>query len=677
MEAKQAQEKIQELSEKLRQCQYEYYILSRPSVSDLEYDRLFDELQALESEFPDLAQEDSPTKRVGSDLSQDFPAKKHSIPVLSLDKCYELSELRAWMEKSVKNAEQALSFFIEEKIDGASIVLYYQKGRLESALTRGNGEVGNDVTGNVKTIGSVPLRLSDPVDLVVRGEIFLPQKYFDQINASMEVPYANPRNLASGTLRRIKSSEVARVPLDMFAYEGFFSETPASHVEVLARLKAYGFKLNPHSGYLGSDAESARQALGDGLFTGSFDDLGLYIEESKTRRAALEYDIDGLVCKVNEMSARESLGYTGHHPRWAMAFKFESPQGVTRVKKIDLQVGRTGRITPVARVEPVLISGSTITNITLHNQDYINALELGEGDEVIVSKRGDVIPSCERVVEHFAPEIWTLPPQCPSCGSSLVVKGAHHFCENPHCEAQLKGRLFFFAAKGQMDIENLGPETLNYLFDQGHVRRPADIFTFDFHRLEGEAGFGEKRVDSIRKGIEKARERPFQRLLPSLGIPDLGPKAAELLIEEGINSLDKLLEVVRQNQLQRLVDIPGIGEKTAQRIIDEFANPRLLEELEALRQAGLQMEASTALVDSGLNPVFQGQSWCVTGSFEAFKPRDLAAEEIKKRGGKVVSAVSSKTTHLLAGENAGSKLAKARSLGVQVVSEVDFLEMLK
>ena len=392
-------ERSKELSRLLTEYQKAYYVQGRPLVSDLEYDRLFDELLLLESQHPDIRTPDSPTQRVGSDLTSDFPEVQHTIPVLSLDKAYSDSEILSWISKTIKNTGENLSFVLEEKLDGFSIVLYYEKGLLSRAVTRGNGFVGNDVTANVKTIYSVPLRLNESVDIAVRGEVFLKKAEFEKINATLTEPYANPRNLAAGTIRRNKSSETAQVPLSIYVYEGFWSEPEnlTDHIQILSRLKALGFPVDPHISYFCRTKEEAELRLGQaGLEgeAGSFDDIPAAIADRTGTRASLPYEIDGLVVKVNELATREDLGYTEHHPRWAIAYKFEAPQAQTQVLDIDVQVGRTGRVTPMARIRETQLSGSTIRNITLHNQDYVNELELAIGDTVSISKRSAPTAFC-------------------------------------------------------------------------------------------------------------------------------------------------------------------------------------------------------------------------------------------------------------------------------------------
>jgi DNA ligase (NAD+) len=679
LKPEQAKQEIDELCERLNRYQYEYHVLSRPSISDREYDRLFDRLLELERAFPQGRRADSPTQRVGSDLTHELPEVRHTIPVLSLDKAYTAEDLEAWIVKTNKNADQALSYAVEEKIDGASIVLYYEEGVLSRAVTRGNGIVGNDVTPNVKTIRAVPLRLGRPETIAVRGEIFLPRSLFERINSEQETPYANPRNLAAGTLRRVKSAEVAAVPLDIFVYEGHFSPPPRTHIEVLEQLEELGFKLNPDTAFFSGRYDPAKiRKRHPAWSVGEPAEISRYLELARKRRLERDYEIDGLVVKVNELAARESLGFTGHHPRWAIAFKFEAPEAESVVENIEVQVGRTGRITPVARMKPVLLSGSTISNATLHNQDYVDLLELAVGDRVSVSKRGDVIPAVERVVEknELGNTTWKMPKSCPSCGGELVRRGAHQFCPNPSCPDQVRGRIRFFVGRNQMDIENLGPETLDLLIDRGLVRDVQDLYAFDPAVLLELPGFGEKKVQLIREGLAKSKQRSYRNVLVSLGIPDIGQKAVELLAEGGYRDIDSLLTAAEQMDPEAFTRIHGIGEKIARTLIEELNHPVVRRRIEALEAAGLSFSEEVPADRERLTQSFSAQTWCVTGSFEHFKPRELAMEEVKRRGGRVTSSVTSKTTHLLAGPGGGSKLDKARELGVRVVDEAEFLEML-
>ncbi len=677
MNKRELAEEIRKLSDLLSLYQNEYYIKNKPLVSDLEYDRLFDRLLALEKENPELVLPDSPSVRVGSDLSNDIPEVAHTIPVLSLDKGYTVENIKEWMDKTVLRAGCPLSFVVEEKIDGVSIVLYYQNGVLNLAATRGNGSVGNDITANVRTIKSVPLRLTEAVDIVVRGEIFLPPAEFKKLNSKLEVPFANPRNLTSGTLRRKRSIDVASIPLDIFIYEGFSDTGELDHVEILRYLKKLGFKVSDKIGVFSESSDYLSDIPAE-WFKGKFDSLSVYVENQISARKDLSYEIDGLVIKVNETAVREALGFTGHHPRWAIAYKFESPEGITIIRGIDIQVGRTGRITPMARVEAVLIGGSTISNVTLHNQDYINLLELAIGDTVTVSKRGDVIPAVERVIDknEEGNSIWQIPSECPSCGVPLVIKGAHHFCVNTDCPAQIKGRIFFFLGRDQMDIDSFGPETAEFLINQGHIKGIADIYNFDYNKLEGATGFGLKKIALLSGGVVKSIGQPYHRVLASLGIPEVGKKVAELLIDTGYRDVDDLIQIAADRDVEKLKAIKGIGERIAETIVDEFSSPSVMKLIDDLKNSGLNFREEAGEEDSFVQ-VFDGQTWCITGSFENFKPRSLAGDEIKKRGGRTTASVTGKTTHLLAGESAGSKLAKAESLGTTVVTEKIFMEMLK
>lgn len=679
------QSRARELHRLLTEYQRAYYVDGRPLVSDLEYDRLFDELSRIEAEHPETRTPDSPTQRVGSDLSSDFPEIEHTIPVLSLDKAYSNTEILSWIGKTTKNTGENLSFVLEEKLDGFSIVLYYEKGLLDRAVTRGNGFVGNDVTPNVKTIYSVPLRLTEPVDIAVRGEVFLKKAEFERINATLTEPYANPRNLAAGTIRRNKSSETAQVPLSIYVYEGFWADTPGltDHLQILSRLKKLGFPVDSHLSFFCRTEEEARRKLQEAELegrTGSFGDIPQAISDYTSARSDLPYEIDGLVVKVNELSTREDLGYTEHHPRWAIAYKFEAPQAQTQVLDIDVQVGRTGRITPMARIRETLLSGSTIRNITLHNQDYVDELELAIGDTVAISKRGDVIPAVENVLEKndTGNTTWRMPEACPVCGARIIRRGAHHFCPNYDCPAQAKGRLSFFCAKGQMDMEGLGPRTIEILYDNGFVKSIGELYTFDFNRMKGLKGFGGtegKTIENIKTSILQSRKTPFRNVLVSLGIPEFGKKAVDLVCDDGIDSMDKLLEIADRHDEERLSTIKGIGPITANLIIDGLNSETTRKLIDELRKAGLRMEDEKQ-APSELEQIFQGQSWCVTGTFENFNPRSKAMDEIKKRGGTEVSGVSKKTSCLLAGSGAGSKLDKAREFGVRIVTEDEFLKMI-
>ena len=682
-------EEMKALAEKLKIYQDTYYKEGKSLVSDQEYDRLTDRLIALEKEFPDYAAPDSPTRRVGSDLTNDFPEVTHSIPVLSLDKAYDRESVLDFFSRSIDKEGGALSFAAEEKIDGISMVLYYEDGLLVRAVTRGNGSVGNDVTPNIMTITSIPLSLPESLDIAVRGEVYLPKKEFEKVNATLpeDERAANPRNLAAGTVRRQKSQDAARIPLDMYCYEGFWldkDQTPKDHLHILKKLSDLGFRINPDFAFFASSRKEAEEKMKDAGLPGKaygFSELQSYLDEMTEKRPQLDHEIDGLVFKINELDVREKFGYTEHHPRWAIAYKFESPQAESVLEAITVQVGRTGRITPVAEIAPVALGGSTIRRATLHNQEYINSLELAIGDKVSITKRGDVIPAVEEVVEknEVGNTTYSIPLKCPCCNSPLVHKGVHLFCPNYDCPDQAKGRLSFFASRDQMDIESLGPKTVELLWNNGILSRVEDIYTADYSKaLEMKIpGIGEKTVEALKRSVEESKDRSYRTVLASLGIPDVGKKTAQILSEGGFDSLEKLIVAAAAGRLEPFLGIKGLGEETAKTIIEAFSDPNLLKTVHALSSLGLHVSEDMDRKDeANLPQTFSGEVWCVTGSFENFNPRQKALAEIEKRGGRTVSSVTGKTTHLLAGKGGGSKRADAEKLGVRIITEDEFLSLL-
>lgn len=680
-------EEMQSLTERLRLYQDTYYKEGKSLVTDSEYDRLTDRLMSLEKEHPEYASPSSPTRRVGSDLTADFPEVEHTIPVLSLDKAYSKDEVLSFFSRSIEKEGGELSFVAEEKIDGISMVLYYEDGILTRAVTRGNGAVGNDVTPNIVTIPSIPLELPEKIDLAVRGEVYLPKAEFERVNSALpeDERAANPRNLAAGTVRRQKSSEAARVPLDMYCYEGFWSDqslTPSDHLHILKKLRDLGFRINPDFAYIAGTVEEAEKGLRDaGLEEGraySFSSLSEYIELMTEKRPSLDHEIDGLVFKINELDVREKFGYTVHHPRWAIAYKFESPRAESKLKAVTCQVGRTGRITPVAEIEAVHIGGSTVRRATLHNQEYIDELELSIGDTVSITKRGDVIPAVEEVIEknEEGNTTYRLPSLCPCCQTPLVKKGAHLFCPNYNCPDQAKGRLSFFSSRDQMDIETLGPKTIDVLYEMNILRDVEDIYTADYTKAIG-PGIGEKTVDAIIESVGKSKDQPYRTVLASLGIPEIGKKSAEILISGGFDSIDRIIEKAVTGDTSAFTSIKGMGEETALNIIKTFKDENFMKMVLSLRSHGLHFSLDMDRKDEeNLAQIFAGEVWCVTGSFEHFNPRSKAMDEVEKRGGRTVSSVTGKTTHLLAGKGGGSKMADALKNGVKIVSEEEFLSLL-
>lgn len=627
-----------ELKEKLVKAQDAYYA-GKPFLIDTEYDALYDYVRELDPECPEV-------NRVGGALINTFEEIQHTIPMLSLDKMYEVDQIKDFVSKL--NTEVVL----EPKIDGISIVLYYKQGKLYRAVTRGNGMVGNDVTENIKMIRDIPQKLTRDIDIAVRGEIYLPKAELQRINAESDIQYANCRNLTAGLIRHKHPAKLAGIKLSIFVYEGYYANSPSTHVEILKDLDELGFIVNHYE-------------------LTSVKDMDFAIWRLTDARALLPYDIDGLVFKVNNIAERDKLGFTRHHPRWAMAFKFESPQATSKVLKIDVQVGRTGRITPVARITPTLLAGSTISNITLHNQGYIDTLELAVGDIVAISKRGDVIPAIEEVLEKNGNPVYKMPRVCPSCGCDLVEDGAHLFCKNWACEEKHLGNLIFFCGKNQMDINGLGAGTITYIYNLCKDRNNGDgyrfnycddIYTFDYTLLLGEEGFGEKKVQNIIEGVEASRTKKVSVVLASLGLEGLGHKTSKLLVNH-FNSLDEIMHLKAKD----ITAIQGIGEITAKQI--EKSLYQLGTPLIAL------LKEQLTLVYDKEDTVQNAKTYCITGVFDVSR-KDIK-ELIVSNGGKVVSSVSSKLDYLVCGDKAGSKKAKAEKLGISIINYRELLDILR
>jgi len=670
--------KVEEVSAKLLKYQYHYYVLADPIVSDNEYDRIFDQLLDLEKKHPELSMKNSPTKRVGSDLNNTFAEMEHSVSVLSLDKEYTGEGIAKWVDKISAAGNMKAEYVVEEKLDGASIVLYYKKGILETALTRGDGIRGNVVTENVRTIGQIPLVLPEKIDIAVRGEIFIKKSEFEKFNKKFENKYSNPRNLAAGSLRNLKSSTVADVPLNMFAYEGYY-KGGKGHVEILSDLRTFNFPVNKNLGLFSGDQSFLAIIKNKlpGINTGPVDKIFDYIKAQTKKRENLDYEIDGLVIKVNGIDLREDLGETSHHPRWAIAYKFDSPAAETKLEDVVIQIGRNGRVSPVAILSPVQIAGSIVARATLHNQEYIDILELGIGDKVSISKRGDIIPAVEKVIEKDLdnPSIYKIRPDCPFCGTLFVKDGAHHFCRNEECPERIRRAIVFFVAKGQMDIDTLGEKTIEFLLKKGFIKCIPDIYSFDYSKLLGEEGFKEKKIDNIRNSIEESKGNSFATVFTSLGFAGIGKVAVADLIKYGFDSFEKIRETTETGNIEAFSDIPGFGDITARFLIEHFSDKDNLKLIDDLANAGLKVKADKK-EGPEIEQIFTGETWVITGSFENFKPRVIAAEEIEKRGGKVANIVTSKTTYLLAGESAGSKLDKANKLKIKIINEKEFTKML-
>ncbi len=669
------QTKIDDLTDTISQAEKAYYVDSKPIMSDHDFDTLFNQLVELEKQYPQFKHSLSPTSRIGSDLDSKSSEKEHTIPVLSLDKCYSIEELNNWVSKNSIQFPGQIDLVVEPKIDGAGVVLYYNNGELSYALTRGNGFLGNDITDNIKTIKSVPLTIDYKGELAIRGEVYIEKEDFKNFNTNeKDSEYANPRNLASGSIRRLKSSETRGVPLKLFVYEGYIKEELfKSHIDNLMFLKQNGFRVNLNCGFF-SDSNNAQLLNFENSITGKLSDYGDFIKHFAEIRNSLRYEIDGLVIKINNLAIREELGFTRHHPRWAIAFKFDAILAETVVNDITVQIGRGGRVTPVAILEPVLLSGSTISRATLHNQDYINTLGLNCGDRVAISKRGDVIPAVEKVIEKIGSiDPFKMPETCPECHSVLVYDGAHLFCENIECPKRMLGTMQFFVSRSQMDIESLGDKTLEFLFAKGMIRTIPDIYIFDYNALNGMDGFGDKKVSNIIDAVSNSKKKSFITVLSSLGLKDIGEKTAELLIKE-YHNVDAIIEAAKKNDSTIFSSIFGIGEGIALSVIKHFTNKQVIEMINTLKNCGLQFQSEVVINNE--TQFLSGTKWVVTGSFEHFKPRDIASEKIKLFGGEIVGAVSTKTNFLLCGSDAGSKLDKAKSLGIRIIEEEEFISII-
>lgn len=660
-------DRMRSLETEIRRHQQLYYQKNQPEISDREFDRLFTELQKLETKYPADASPESPTLVVGSDLDNEFPKFQHTIPVLSLGNTYSPEEALEWSEKQAAPHETTVG--VQWKVDGATLVLYYEAGRLVRAVTRGTGQVGDEVTANALTIPDVPRKLKGNVTVAVRGEVYMTFADFAEFNESIGWVYANPRNLAAGTLKHKKPSEVSKRPLRWVAFEGHFPREVlrenklTTDEAVLKKLKKLGLPVSPDNRFV----KVAK--------------LKATIAEFTDGKETVPMPVDGLVLKINDLETRERLGFTANNPRWATSLKFEPELGQTTVEDIELQVGRTGRVTPRARLAPVKLAGTTVTYATLHNADYIKKLGVRIGSLVKVSKRGEIIPAVEEVVDPGKGRAYRFPKKCPACKTGLKREedAVDWMCPNPECPEKQLNRLAFFAGRKQMDIAGLGERVMEILFQQGYVRRVPDIYGLHTHRAELETieGFGEKSVSILLDGIEASKKREFRYVLPSLGLREVATHVTGILITEGYDSIERILALAgSENAEEILAEMDGVGPRTAEAVLEQFQDAEILELIAELKDAGLQMAAPKRKAGRQLPQIFADQSWCVTGSFMEFRPRDIAMEEVRARGGRIVTGVSSKTTHLLAGDGAGSKLAKAEKLDVKVVSENEFLKMI-
>jgi DNA ligase (NAD+) len=658
-------ERIEQLRAEIRRHDYLYYVLNKPQISDQQYDKLFAELKSLEQQHPELVAADSPTQRVSERPLEGFATVRHAIAMLSIDNTYSPEELRAFDERIAKGLESRdYDYIVELKIDGLAISLRYEKGVLAIGATRGDGTTGDDVTHNIRTIKAIPLRLTGDVPdvLEVRGEVYMPTKSFIALNKQREKAgealFANPRNAAAGSLKLLDSRITAKRNLSFFAYAtGEMSEPLAKvHYETLQAFKKLGLPVNPHI----KKAKNIDEVI------------EICIEWDKKRKK-LEYQIDGMVVKVNNLAQREILGYTGRSPRWCISYKFAAEQAETKVESIEVQVGKGGTLTPVANLTPVLLAGTTVKRASLHNFDQIERLDVRVGDTVIIEKAGEIIPQVVEVKKEHRPKGTKPvepPTKCPNCGGEVKkdAEGVFLRCINPHCLGQLKQRLRFFAGRGQMDIGHLGEALIDQLVDAGLVKNFADIYKLTKDDLLQLERMADKSAQNVIDSIDASKRRPLWRLVAGLGIRHIGTQTAQD-IANYFGSLDALMNA-GQNELDA---IEQIGEKVAQSIYEFFHNERNIAVIKGLLAAGVKPESPVKTKPKGK---LAGKTIVVTGTLQNFT-RQQIEETIRKAGAKASSSVSKNTDYVLAGENSGSKLDKALKLGVEVINEKQFLTMIE
>ena len=662
-----AKQRLEELREKINEQNYRYYVLDDPLISDAEYDRLFRKLEALENEHPELVSSDSPTQRVGAAPADGFETVEHRVPMLSLGNAFSDEEVQEFDQRVRSSLDlESVTYLAEPKLDGLAITLRYEDGELVLGATRGDGQKGENVTGNVRTIQSIPLRLRGkdiPDELEVRGEVIMSRSGFDALNRRLaeagEKQFVNPRNAAAGSLRQLDPRVTAKRPLRFYCY-GTASEEgiPASQSGALDRLKSLGLPVS---------AEVERVEGLEGLLR--------YHEHIGERRARLDYDIDGVVYKVDDVDQQRELGYVSRAPRWALAHKFPAQEESTTLIDIDVQVGRTGALTPVARLEPVFVGGVTVTNATLHNLDEIRRKDVRPGDQVIVRRAGDVIPEVLRSVPEQRPDNaspWQMPDSCPACGSAVEqVEGeaAVRCTGGLVCPAQRKRALEHFVSRGAMDIDGMGTKLIEQLVERDLVESPADLYGLDLETLTSLDRMGEKSATNLLEAIEASKKVALGRLLYALGIREVGEVTARQLAR-GFGSVDKLAAA----DVEALCDVPDVGPIVAEHIHAFFREPHNQAVIDRLFEQGVSYEPE-AVVDRSSLPL-KGKTFVLTGALESM-PRSEAKQALEARGAKVTSSVSKNTTALIAGADPGSKLAKARDLGIDVLSEDGLFELIE
>ena len=656
--------RINELIDLINYHNEKYYNQDEPEITDFEYDNLMKELIRLEEENPELKRVDSPSSRVGGKALDKFTQITHKIPMLSLSNAYSAQDLRDFDKRVRDINNNGVEYVVEFKIDGLSVGLNYNDGVFDKGATRGNGVVGEDITENLKTVKSIPLNINQDNEVVVRGEVYISKENFENINKSQEEQglqlFANPRNLAAGTLRQLDSKLTAKRPLDIFVFnleyiEGMEFESHSQSLEYLHKL---GFKVSPNY-----------------KVCNSIDEVIEHIEYWTKNRDSLEFDIDGMVIKVNNLKQRENMGYTAKSPRWAIAYKFPAEQKKTKLIDIIVEVGRTGTITPTAILEPVRLAGTTVSRATLHNEDYITEKDIRIGDTVLVQKAGDIIPQVVEVKkeERTGDEIeFKLPDKCPVCSEPTVrLEGeAAVKCINISCPAQIRRGIIHFVSRDAMNIDGLGESIITLLLEKELIKDVADLYYIKKEDVVGLERMGEKSATNLINSIEKSKSNELYRLINGLGIKYIGVKGAKVLAKS-FNNIDEIINA----DINRLINLEEFGEIMANSVVQFFREERNLNVIEKLKQAGVNTENITDEDDS-IEKIFEGMKIVLTGTLPTLKRND-AKEMIESRGGKATSSVSKSTTFVLAGEEAGSKLTKANELGIKVIDEEKFLELIK
>ena len=651
------QSRISYLREELNKYAYNYYVLDNPLISDFEYDRMFTELKELEAKHPELVTPDSPTQRVGG-ISSGFEEVKHKYRLYSLDNTYNYDELRKWYERVEKDCGKNIELVCELKIDGLAIALTYKDGYFTKGATRGNGIVGEEITQNLKTIKAIPLKLFEKADVEVRGEIYMPISSFEKLNSESEKPFANPRNAAAGSLRQLDSTITAKRDLSMFTYTAIVEKAetiPQTHWDSLQYIKKLGFKTNPNI-RLVKDIEGAID----------------FCKEWEQKRFTLDYATDGVVIKVNSFACQNELGFTSRAPKWATAFKFPPEEISTKLLRIELGVGKTGAVTPVAILEPVQLAGSTVSRASLHNFDEIKRLDVRIGDRVLIKKAAEIIPKVVKVCdskEHDTLPVYEPPKLCPECNSPLEEREGEVslYCSNENCPAVIRAKLEYWVSKDAMDIDFIGPSVIAQLYNLNMVKSPVDFYKLkeeDFLKLDL---VKEKSASNMYNSIQASLKRPLNRFLTALSIRHVGKETADIITSE-FPTLDSLISA----DFESLAKIDGVGEKIAKNVYDFFRKPENISMINEFKSLGFTFDTGSTQKRSN---ELEGKTFVLTGTLESMT-RDEAGEKIKSMGGKTSSSVSKKTSYVVAGANPGSKLDKAQNLGVIILNEDEFLKII-